>query len=140
MRLEKNPNLPDEDNLNAILRYVGIGDRSIKDYKDILKEEEIEFHQIRTAISSIAKLLNVIGLHGDKVTKKNDVNAMYPIYHKNSYRTIRSGYYDNEHLSFASICTYFVTVDKTLCDKAKEIYSFLGIRTIPGLLKDFMDI
>lgn len=135
-----NPNLPDEDDLNMILRYVGIGDQSIKDYKDILKGDEKEFYQIRTAIVSIAELLNVLGLHWDKIAKKNDANAKYPIYHKKSYRTIRSGYYDNDHLSFASKCTYFVTADTTLYEKAKEIYGFLGIGTIPVLLNELMDM
>jgi hypothetical protein len=82
----------------------------------------------------------VLGLHGDKIEKKNDANAKYPIYHKKSYRTIRSGYYDNDHLSLASKCTYFVTTDTTLYDKAKEIYGFLGIGTIPVLLDELMDM
>lgn len=135
-----NPNLPNEDNLNEILRYVGIGDLSIKEYQGILNGGEQKFYQIRTAIVSMANLLNVIGLYGDKITKKSDTDAVYPIYHKKSYRTIRSGYYDNDHLSFASICTYFVTTDTTLYKKAKEIYEFLGISTTPVLLEEFIDM
>lgn len=134
-----NPNLPDVDDLDRILKYVGIGEKSIKEYKDILKGEQ-QFHKVRASIVSIAELMNVIGLHGDKIAKKNDANAKYPIYHKKSYRTIRSGYYDNDHLTFASICTFFVTSDSTLYNKAKEIYGYLGIKTIPVLLEEFMSM
>lgn len=135
----KKKNLPDEDELNRILSYVGIGGYGIREYKEMLKGEGKKFKQINAAIVSIAELLNVLGLHGDKVRKKEDSSAVYPIYHRNSYRTIRSGYYDNDHLSFASKCTYFVTTDFTLYQKAKEIYEFLGIGTIPVLLDDFID-
>jgi len=62
------------------------------------------------------------------------------MYHKDSFRKIKSGYYDNDHLSFAVKCDYFVTKDKTLQKKAKEIFDFLGVRTKPVLLHDFMKI
>ena len=87
----------------------------------------------------MAGLLNVLGLHGDKITKKNNSAAVYPTYDRKSFRTIRSGYYDNDHLSFASKCTYFVTTDTVLYEKAKEIYEFLGISTTPFLLDEFMN-
>lgn len=136
---KKNLNLPDEDELNKILMYEGIGKHKISEYKDMFKNCEKEFKQINSAIVSMARLLNVLGLHGDKIRKKNDANAVYPIYTKKSYRTIRSGYYDNDHLSFASKCTYFVTTDVTLCKKAIEIYEYLGIRTIPVTLDEFVN-
>lgn len=50
---------------------------------------------VRTMIVSIAALLNILGLHGDKIKKKTDSNAVYPIYYKNSFRTIRIGYTTN---------------------------------------------
>lgn len=134
-----NEQLPDEDELNNILRYVGIGDRSIREYMDSLKGKEKEFNEVRTTIVSVAELLNILGLHGDKIKKKTNSRAVYPIYHKDSFRTIRSGYYDNDHLAFATKCTYFVTADVTLYKKAKEIFDFLGINTVPILLKKFME-
>ena len=106
---------------------------------DMFKEGDNNFQRLRAAIVSMAGLLNVLGLHGDKIAKKNDASATYPIYHRKSFRTIRSGYYDNDHLSFASKCTYFVTTDTLLYEKAKEIYGFLGISTIPVLLDEFMN-
>lgn len=132
------PDLPCQDDLDKILKYVGIGENSIRDYDNLLKNKNLQFNQIRSAIVSIARLLNVLGLHGDKIGKKNDPNVAYPIYHKGSYRTIRSGFYDNDHLSFATKCTYFVTQDRTLFLKATEIYNFLGIDTKPIMLDDFM--
>lgn len=136
---KQDPNLPSEDELNRILRYVGITSLSIGEYKNLLKGTENTFPKIRMAITSMANLMNVIGLHGDKITNKDDANAKYPIYHQKSYRTIRSGYYDNEHLSFASKCTRFVTTDATLLAKAKDIYEFLGIGTKPISLDELMN-
>lgn len=130
--------LPDEDELNKILRYVGIGGRSIREYMDSLEGKEKDFNEVRTTIVSIAELLNILGLHGDKIKKKTNLEAVYPIYHKDSFKTIRSGYYDNDHLAFATKCMYFVTTDVTLYKKAKEIFDFLGVDTVPMLLKNFM--
>lgn len=132
--------LPNEEYLNKVLRFVGVGDRSIREYMDALKDEEKEFHEVRTTVVSIAELLNILGLHGDKIKKKEAPNAVYSIYHKDSFRAIRSGYYDNDHLAFATQCTYFVTTDGTLYKKAKEIYDFLGVKTEPILLNKFMEL
>lgn len=132
--------LPGEDELNKILSYVGIGNKGIREYLDFLSEDEIEYHEIRSAIVSIAELLMIIGLHSDKVEDKNNLESVYPIYHKDSFRKIKSGYYDNDHLSFAVNCDYFVTKDKTLQKKAKEIFDFLGIKTESILLHNFMKI
>lgn len=132
--------LPDEEYLNKVLRYVGIGDKSIRDYMDVLGDEKKEFSEVRTSIVSIAELLNILGLHGDKIIKKTDPGAVYPIYHKDSFQKIRSGYYDNDHLAFATECTYFVTTDNTLYMKAQEIYRFLGVETRPILLNNFMQL
>lgn len=135
---KKNELLPSEEDINKILQYVGIGNRNIREYMDALKHQSKEFNEVRTMIVSIAALLNILGLHSDRIKKKTDPNAVYPIYCKDSFRTIRSGYYDNDHLAFATECAYFVTTDDTLCKKAKEIYDFLGVDTQPILLKDFM--
>jgi hypothetical protein len=132
--------LPDEEYLNKVLRYVGIGDRDIREYADALSDEKKEFSEVRASIVSIAGLLNILGLHGDKIKRKTNPGAVYPIYHKDSFQAIRSSYYDNDHLAFATECTYFVTTDKNLYNKAKEIYCFLGVRTEPILLSDFMEL
>lgn len=137
---KKNELLPSEEDINKILQYVGNGNRNIREYMDALQNQGKEFIEMRTMIVSIATLLNILGLHGDKIKKKTDSNAVYPIYCKDSFRTIRSGYYDNNHLVFATGCTYFVTTDDTLCKKAKEIYDFLGVDTKPILLKDFVKL
>ena len=108
------------------------------DYKEILKNNTINFMELCSAIYSIAQLLNIIGLHGDSIQNKNHPDAVYPIYGKKSYKTIRSGYYDNFHLSYATQCTYFVTKDKKLFKKASEIYKFIGAQTTAILLDDFI--
>jgi hypothetical protein len=130
--------LPDESDINNILSYVGGSDNSIKEYHNLFKHKGLTFNTIRSAIASISSVFNVLGFHADKITRKNDPLARYPIYHKKSYRTIRSGYYDNDHLSFATKCKYFVTTDKKLLKKAKEIYDYIGSDTIPISLEEFM--
>lgn len=106
----------------------------------IFSPKKLTLHEIRISILSLARLMNTIGLHGDKIPQKDDENARYPIFGKTSFRTIKSGYYDVDHMTLASKCTYFVTLDERLCKKAKEIYSFLGIKTTPVLLKDFVNM
>ena len=137
---KKNELLPSEKDINKILQYVGSGNKKIREYMDTLRYQDKEFDEVHTTIVSIVALLNIFGLHGDKIKKKTDSNAVYPIYCKDSFRTIKSGYYDNDHLAFATGCTYFVTMDDTLYKKAKEIYNFLGVDTQPILLKDFMKL
>lgn len=134
------PLLPGEDELNKILSYVGIGNKGIREYLDFLGKDEIEYHEIRSAIVSIAELLMILGLNSDKVKDKSNSESVYPIYHKDSFGKIKSGYYDNYHLTFSVNCDYFVTKDKILQKKAKEIFDFLGVKTKPVLLHDFMKI
>ena len=55
--------------------------------------------------------------------------ALYPSYDRKFYRTIRSGFYDVEHLSYASIIYYFITYDNNLSYQANEIYTYLGAKT-----------
>lgn len=137
---KKNEQLPDKDYLNKVLGCVGIGDRSICEYMDALKDEKKEFDEVRMTIVSIAKLLNILGLHGDKIKKKEALGAVYPIYYKDSFRTIRSGYYDNDHLAVATQCTYFVTTDDTLYKKAKEIYDFFGSKDRTNIVERFYEV
>ncbi len=135
-----NESLPDESELNNILSYIGSSNRSIKDYHNIMNNEVVTFYSIRTAIDSIASVFNVLGFRADKVNRKNDSFAKYPIYHKDNYRTIRSGYYDNDHLSFATKCKYFVTLDRKLCARANEIFKYLGCETKSILLEDYIKL
>ena len=55
--------------------------------------------------------------------------AFYPTYSRKFYRTIRSGFYDVDHISYATKCNYFVTCDYTLSLQAREIYRYLGCKT-----------
>jgi hypothetical protein len=135
-----NINLPDESDINNILSYVGSSSKSIREYHGLLKNKNLTFYTISTAIDSISSLFNVLGFRADKVVRKNDSLAKYPIYHKDNYRTIRSGYYDNNHLSFATECKYFVTTDRKLYAKSKELYGFIGCDTISIMLEDFMKL
>lgn len=135
-----NANLPNELDINDILRYVGSNNYSIREYHDLLKSGDLTYYIIRTAIASISAVFNVLGFHADKIMRKNDSSAKYPIYHKDNYRTIRSGYYDNDHLTFATKCTYFVTTDEKLCARARELYCYMGCDTRPILLKDFIKL
>lgn len=131
--------LPDESYINDILSYVGSNDQGIREYKNLFDHKDLTFYTVRTAIVSISSVFNVLGFHADKVTGKKKSKVNYPIYHKDKYRTIRSGFYDNLHLSFATKCKYFVTTDKKLYAKAKDLYGFLGCSTIPIMLEDFMN-
>lgn len=55
--------------------------------------------------------------------------AFYPTYDREFYRTIRSGFYDVDHICYASKCNYFVTCDYALSSQAMEIYRYLGCKT-----------
>lgn len=94
--------LPDEEYLNKVLRYVGIGDRDIREYADALGDEKKEFSEVRASIVSIAGLLNILDCMEDKIKRKTNPGAVYPIYHRDSFQTIRSSYYDNDHLAFGN--------------------------------------
>lgn len=50
-------------------------------------------------------------------------------YDREFYRTIRSGFYDVDHICYASKCNYFVTCDYALSSQAMEIYRYLGCKT-----------
>lgn len=132
--------LPNESELDEILRYVGIGSQNIREYENLMKRKELTYRDIQYAIISLSSLFNIIGLHADKVEKVNSCPIQYPIYPRANYRTIRSGYYDTDHLLFATKCRYFVTCDEKLYKRAKEIYSYIGCETTPILLRDFMQL
>lgn len=125
------PGLPTIEDMNYILCKVGVNGKTIEQYEELFIKEELTLHELRIAILSLSRLMHIIGLHGDKIKNKDDKDAVYPVYGKKSYRTIRSSYYDIDLLMLASKCTYFVTCDKNLCKKAEDIYGLLGIKTKP---------
>lgn len=129
------PSLPTIEDMNYILGKVGVDGRTIEQYEDLFIKKDLTLHELRVAIISLSRLMHIIGLHGDKINNKDDKDAAYPVYGKKSYRTIRSSYYDIDHLTLASKCKYFVTCDKNLCKKAEDIYGLLGIKTKPVYVK-----
>ena len=56
----------------------------------------------------------------------------------NQERTIKSSAHDIEHIIYASVTDYFVTKDKKLYHRAKQIYKFLGITTIVLNHRDYL--
>ena len=76
-------------------------------------------------------LMSALGYHRNKIKKRTKFTykALYPTYDREFYQTIRSGFYDVDHISYASKCDYFVTCDKALFLQAREIYRYLGCRT-----------
>lgn len=130
--------LPSIEDMNCILGMVGIDRRMIDEYEELFVKKDLSLHELRISILSLSRLMYIIGLHRDKINKKDNRNAVYPIYGKESFRKVRSSYYDIDHMTLASKCTFFVTCDNILFNKAKDIYSFLGIKTQPILLKDLI--
>ncbi len=57
----------------------------------------------------------------------------------NKERTIKSSAHDIEHIIYASEADYFVTKDKKLYHRAKQIYKFLGIATIVLNHRDYLE-
>lgn len=100
-----------EGELNEILKGVIACPYSI----DELRNSDYKLNDrnfICTGIRSLYEMLDTLGFYSDK-----------------KERTIRSSVYDIEHLCYASKCKYFVTADKYLMQRAKEIYLIMGICT-----------
>lgn len=89
------------------------------------------FYEIRSAIRQLYMLMNALGYHKNKVERRTKftIGALYPNYDPKFYRTVRSGFYDMDHITYASNCDYFVTCDKTLSLQAFEIFRYLGVST-----------
>lgn len=102
----------------------------LEEFKDYLKNEKT-FQEIREAVRLIYMLMNALGYHRNKVAKRSKLTqeALYPEYTRDFYRNIRSGFYDVDHICYASKCDYFVTCDNTLSFQAEAIYSYLGCKT-----------
>ncbi len=54
-------------------------------------------------------------------------------------RTIKSSSHDIEHIIYASEADYFVTKDKKLYQRSKQIYNFLDIKTIVLNHRDYLE-
>lgn len=77
------------------------------------------------------------------------VHAMYTLFISldllsykidNKDRTIRSSAHDIEHLISASKVDFFISKDKKLCQRAKQIYSFLGVDTVVLNQNEYVDV
>lgn len=120
----------DNKSLNRIFYNICGSSFPIEYFKDYCKENR-NFSEIRDAVRSLFLLMNALGYHRNKIEKRSKFTyeALYPTYHRKFYRTIRSGYYDVDHICYASKCNYFVTCDHILSLLATEIYRYLGCKT-----------
>lgn len=101
----------EDEELNSILRGVISSPYNIEELRD--SDDQLNDRRfVCGGIRSLYEMLDTLGFYSDKKT-----------------RTIRSSVYDIEHLCYASKCDYFVTADKRLLHRAKEIYSTMGIAT-----------
>lgn len=120
----------DNMSLNKVFRGICGSQVSLEEFKDYSKKQRT-FREIREAIRLLYMLMSALGYHRNKIQKSTKFthNAFYPTYHPDFYRYIRSGFYDIDHLCYASICDCFVTSDQKLALQAKEIYRYLGCET-----------
>ena len=120
----------DNESLNKVFLYICDSQIQLENFIDYIKKER-PFPEIRKAIRSFYILMNALGYHRNKIEKRTKFthNALYPTYAREFYRTIRSGFYDVDHLCYASKCDYFITCDCELSLQAKEIYRYLGCKT-----------
>lgn len=120
----------DNSSLNRIFYTICGAQVQLEEYRDYCKEDRT-FAEIREAIRLLYMLMSALGYHRNKIKKRTKFTykALYPTYDREFYQTIRSGFYDVDHISYASKCDYFVTCDKALFLQAREIYRYLGCRT-----------
>lgn len=120
----------DNKSLNRIFYEICGAQVLVEKFKDYSKTERT-FFEIREAVRLIYMLMNALGYHRNKIEKRTNFThkAFYPTYDRKFYRTIRSGFYDVDHLCYASKCDYFVTCDFALSLQAIEIYRYLGCKT-----------
>lgn len=120
----------DNNILNKIFSVIAGSQYTLESFKDYGKEERT-FADVREAIYRLYMLMNALGYHRNKIEKRTKFTdeALYPNYDRKFYRTIRSGFYDVDHMSYATKCDYFVTCDYALSLQAIEIYRYLGFKT-----------
>lgn len=120
----------DNESINKAFYLICHSQFPIEDFKDYCKEERT-FSEIRESVRLLYLLMSSLGYHRNKIEKRTKMTpeAFYPTYSRKFYRTIRSGFYDVDHISYATKCNYFVTCDYTLSLQAREIYRYLGCKT-----------
>lgn len=120
----------DNESLNRVFNLICGSQAPIENFKDYCKKERT-FSEIREVVRLFYILMNALGYHRNKIEKRTKFThkAFYPTYDREFYRTIRSGFYDVDHICYASKCDYFVTCDCALSTQAREIYRFLGCKT-----------
>ena len=127
---DPNNKIIDNETLNRVFRLICGSNAPLEEFSNYCKTERT-FSGIRDAIRRLYMLMNAIGFHRNKVERRTKFTheALYPTYSRKFYRTIRSGFYDVDHLCYASKCDYFVTCDYVLSLQATEIYRYLGFKT-----------
>lgn len=120
----------DNKSLNKIFYMICGSQFPVERLKDYCKKERT-FSEIRRAVRLLFILMNALGYHRNKIMKRTKFTyrAFYPTYGHEFYRIIRSGFFDADHICYASKCNYFVTCDSTLSLQAREIYRYLGCKT-----------
>lgn len=93
----------DNRSLNRIFYAICGAQVQLEEYQDYCKEDRT-FAEIREAIRLLYMLMNALGYHGNKIKKRTKFTykALYPTYDREFYQTIRSGFYDVDHISYAS--------------------------------------
>lgn len=89
----------DNESINRVF-YEICGSRfPVEDFKDYCKKERT-FSEIREAVRLLFILMNALGYHRNKIEKRTKFTykAFYPTYDREFYRTIRSGFYDVDHI------------------------------------------
>lgn len=120
----------DNESINRVFCGICGSQIPLEEFKDYAKKEKT-FPEIREAVRLLYMLMNALGYHRNKIERRTKFThqAFYPTYDRRFYRTIRSGFYDVDHLCYALKCDYFVTCDYTLSLQAVEIYRYLGCET-----------
>lgn len=118
------------ESINRVFCQICGSPALLEEFRDYSKKERT-FAETREAIRLLYMLMNAIGYHRNKIEKRTKFTheALYPTYDRKFYRTIRSGFYDVDHLCYASKCDYFFTCDYALSLQAMEIYRYLGCET-----------
>lgn len=116
--------------LELIFNKITISSLELKDIKNYCQTKRT-FSEIREVVISLYELMNALNYHKNKIEKRTKFTyeATYPLYDRKFYRTIKSGFYDIDHICYASKCDYFVTCDKELSFQAQNIYEYIGCKT-----------
>lgn len=100
-------------------------------WRDIFQEKEnMRFVNVELIVEVLMKSLQYIGYHSDKVKFDDNNNVIKG----------HSATHDISHVIYAAYADFFVTKDKKLIDKAKAVYSYLGIDTIVLNLDEYKNI